>query len=77
MTGERATGLTWIQVVSDDEALRFGEGLTCGGASDRHLPKAKILQSLFDYSRSLSATGSDTAAPEREGADRSRHLAAS
>jgi hypothetical protein len=57
-----ATGLTWQQgdsVTGMDwsEALDYCEALDVAGSTDWTLPDAKQLQSIVDYTRSPSATG--------------------
>lgn len=58
-----ATGLMWQQSDSSEGmdwevALNYCEDLTLAGYDDWHLPNAKELQSIVDYSRSPDATGS-------------------
>ncbi|HZN96026.1 MAG TPA: DUF1566 domain-containing protein [Myxococcales bacterium] len=60
--GDEVHGLIWQR--ADDgvrrtwaEALAYCEGLTLGGWDDWRLPGAKELQSLVDYSRAPSITG--------------------
>ncbi len=70
---DRATGLTWTQadsgaagtagVLTWKEALAWAEGLELGGHDDWRLPDAKELQSLVDYGRSPTTTGSAAADP--------------
>jgi hypothetical protein len=45
------------------ESLAFCEGLTWGGRADWRLPNAKELQTIVDYERSPSTTGSPAIAP--------------
>jgi hypothetical protein len=59
---DKATGLLWQRY--DDgkkrtwqEALSYCEGLYLAGHAEWHLPNAKELQSIVDYSRSPKATG--------------------
>jgi len=63
MVHDSATGLTWQKFDSQkgmtwEEALKYAENLTLGGHTDWRLPNAKELQSIVDYSRSLSKTDS-------------------
>lgn len=58
-----ATGLMWLQDDSGygmnwEDALTYAEGLTASGYNDWRLPDAKELQSIVDYTRSLSTTNS-------------------
>ncbi|MEA2003061.1 MAG: DUF1566 domain-containing protein [Actinomycetota bacterium] len=58
-----ATGLIWQQDDSGEgmewsEALGYCFSLDVGGSSDWRLPNAKELQSIVDYTRSPSTTGS-------------------
>lgn len=69
---DQATGLTWLQSDSGafgagdagdggldwEQALAWAEALTFAGHSDWRLPTAKELQTLVDYTRSPSSTGS-------------------
>ncbi len=60
---DQATGLMWMELDSDSamnwsEALSFAEGLELAGHSDWRLPNVKELQSIVDYARSPSTTGS-------------------
>jgi hypothetical protein len=60
---DRATGLMWMQDDSGEgmtweDALNYAEKEVFAGYSDWRLPDAKELQSLVDYTRSPSATGS-------------------
>ncbi len=59
---DRATGLMWQK--TDDgntycwqAALAYAEGLSLAGHGDWRLPNAKELQSIVDYTRSPSVTG--------------------
>lgn len=65
---DQSTGLVWQQ--GDDgvrrnwsEALAYCEALSLGGASDWRLPNAKELQSIVDYTRSPSVTGTAAIEP--------------
>ncbi len=58
-----ATGLMWAQADSGtgmdwETALNYAETNTLAGHTDWRLPNAKELQSLLDYTRSPSTTGS-------------------
>ncbi len=60
---DNATGLMWQQADSGsginwEAALAHAEGLTLAGHDDWRLPNAKELQSIVDYTRSPSTTGS-------------------
>ncbi len=66
---DHATGLTWLQQDSGhldgdagfmtwEEALAWAEGLEFAGHDDWRLPDAKELQSIVDYARAPSASGS-------------------
>jgi hypothetical protein len=64
---DNATSLMWQQ--SDDgqardweEALAYCQDLTLAGFSDWHLPDAKELQSIVDYTRSPQTEGGNSAA---------------
>jgi hypothetical protein len=58
-----ATGLMWMQDDSGagynwEDALGYAENLSFAGYDDWRLPNAKELQSIVDYTRSPSTTGS-------------------
>jgi hypothetical protein len=60
---DRATGLVWQQADSGQthnwrDALAYCENLSLAGHNDWRLPNAKELQSIVDYSRSPTTTGS-------------------
>lgn len=60
---DHATGLMWMKEDSREamtwqEALSYAENYEYGGYADWHLPNAKELQSIVDYTRSPDATGS-------------------
>ena len=60
---DTATGLMWMQDDSGvgenwEDALGYGENLEFAGHDDWRLPDAKELQSIVDYTRSPSTTGS-------------------
>jgi hypothetical protein len=60
---DRATGLMWMENDSQtgmiwEDALSYAEGLDFSGYSDWRLPNAKELQSIVDYTRSPSTSGS-------------------
>ena len=60
---DRATGLMWMQKDSGkpmnwQEAITYAENLGYAGYDDWHLPNAKELQYIVDYSRSSDTTGS-------------------
>jgi len=60
---DKATGLMWMQndngsPVLWENALSYAEAYSFAGYSDWRLPDAKELQSLLDYTRSPSTTGS-------------------
>lgn len=60
---DQATGLMWqqsdnLQGVNWEEALSLAENSDFGGYSDWRLPNAKELQSIVDYTRSPSTSGS-------------------
>ncbi|MCG6962593.1 MAG: DUF1566 domain-containing protein [Acidobacteria bacterium] len=60
---DNATGLMWQQADSGagmtwGDALNYCENLDLAGATDWHLPNAKELQSIVDYTRSPDTTGS-------------------
>jgi hypothetical protein len=60
---DAATGLMWAQADSGsamdwEDALAYAEASTLAGHADWRLPNAKELQSLIDYTRSPSTTGS-------------------
>ncbi|WP_034640128.1 DUF1566 domain-containing protein [Desulfovibrio inopinatus] len=59
---DQATGLMWQQNDSGttynwEDSLAYCENLTLGGRSDWRLPNAKELQSIVDYTRSPTTTG--------------------
>ncbi len=59
---DNATGLVWQQQDSQktlnwQDSLAYCEQLTLGSRSDWHLPNAKEIQSIVDYSRSPTSTG--------------------
>ena len=63
-----ATGLMWMQADNGDgliweDALAFAEALTAAGYDDWRLPNAKELQTIVDYTRSPSTTGSPAINP--------------
>ena len=60
---DMATGLIWMQDDSGaaynwEEALAYAENLVHAGCENWYLPNAKEFQSLVDYTRSPSTTGS-------------------
>jgi hypothetical protein len=60
---DNATSLMWMRndsrtAMNWEDALRYAENLEYAGHSDWRLPDAKELQSIVDYSRSPSTTGS-------------------
>lgn len=60
---DKGTGLIWQKNDSEkrlnwEQALGYCENLSLGGRNDWRLPNAKELQSIVDYSRSPSTTGS-------------------
>ncbi|MBD3334972.1 MAG: DUF1566 domain-containing protein [Candidatus Eisenbacteria bacterium] len=60
---DEATGLMWMQADSGgglnwEAALAYAESVSYAGYDDWRLPNAKELQSLVDYTRSPSTTGS-------------------
>jgi len=60
---DNATGLMWMQNDSQaamnwEDALSYAENLEYAGYSDWRLPDVKELQSIVDYTRSPSTTGS-------------------
>jgi hypothetical protein len=60
---DNATGLMWMQDDSGQgmnwpDALTYAENFQFGGYSDWRLPDVKELQSIVDYTRSPSTTGS-------------------
>jgi hypothetical protein len=63
-----ATGLMWTQNDSGigynwEEALNYAENLEFASYEDWHLPNAKELQSIVDYTRSPSTTGTPAIDP--------------
>jgi hypothetical protein len=52
MQGDNGTGVTW------EDALAYAESLVFAGYDDWRLPNSKELQSIVDYTRSPSTTGS-------------------
>lgn len=59
---DNATGLMWMQAdngspISWENALTYAENFEFAGYSDWRLPDAKELQSIVDYSRSPSTSG--------------------
>ena len=59
---DNATGLMWMQAdngspISWENALTYAENFEFAGYSDWRLPDAKELQSIIDYSRSPSTSG--------------------
>ncbi|WP_198679979.1 Lcl domain-containing protein [Aureibaculum luteum] len=63
-----ATGLMWQKVDDStgknwEEALAYAENFELAGHSDWHLPNAKELQSIVDYSRSPQTTSSPAIDP--------------
>jgi hypothetical protein len=65
---DRATGLTWTQQDSGEameweEALAYCSTLDTAGVNDWRLPNVKELQSIVDYTRSPSTTGSAAISP--------------
>jgi hypothetical protein len=59
---DAATGLMWMKADSDsgmtwEQALNYAESLVLAEHDDWRLPNAKELQSIVDYSRSPSTTG--------------------
>lgn len=60
---DNATGLMWMQTDNGEgliweDALSYAENLEFAGYSDWRLPDAKELQSIVDYTRSPTTTGS-------------------
>ena len=60
---DNSTGLIWVQADNGDgviweDALVHAENLVCAGHDDWRLPNAKELQSILDYTRSPSTSGS-------------------
>ncbi len=65
---DHATGLMWQQADSSvgmnwQTALAYAEGLQLAGWQDWHLPNAKELQSIVDYSRDPGTTASASLYP--------------
>jgi len=66
---DRATGLVWTKEDSGrgmvwKDALSYCENLNAGGRKDWRLPNAKELQSLVDYTRAPSLSGTAAIGPE-------------